>query len=661
MAAIRQLEAHVANLIAAGEVVERPASVVKELVENAIDAGASALTVEIQRGGMSLIRVTDNGCGIPADEVEVAFLRHATSKLSCAQDLEAIGTLGFRGEALAAIAAVSRLELLTRTAASPLGTALFLEGGVLREREESGCPEGTTMLVRDLFFNTPARLKFMKRDSAEGAAVFALVQRVALSHPHVSIKFLRDGKQELLTPGDGKLSSVLYNVFGRDFALGFTELSSKGEDISVTGFVSLPACCRGTRGYQHFIVNGRPIRSPLLAAAVEEAYQNQKMVGKFPACVLHVSVRPNSVDVNVHPAKTEVKFLSDRNVFDAVYYAVRSALEGEGRHPLLTMEAPNKVAASVSAPQKKPESMPIIPKGSFSQMNTQQFRDSAQPNGSVPLLMAPPRMGSPVQMETKQIAFSLPEEDPMEAKFAPPISPAPGVQEEKRQPVTIAPKDMSREAPKETDSTIPKEDPQGEAPPTVQPEQAAELPWRIAGEVMDTYLMVEQGESITFIDKHAAHERMHFDRMQREDYAPMAQSLLEPILLKLPPEESEALERNLARLKSYGFLLEPFGGDALMLRELPTELSPVHAEETLSELARAFLTGKRTTDKALRDQILHTLACKAAIKGGQKSATEELAVVAKAVMNGEVKYCPHGRPVAIVLTRAQLERRFGRA
>lgn len=661
MANIKQLDAHVANLIAAGEVVERPASVVKELVENAIDAGASALTVEIQRGGMSLIRVTDNGCGIPADEVEVAFLRHATSKLSCAQDLEAIGTLGFRGEALAAIAAVSRLELLTRTADSPLGTALLLEGGILREREESGCPEGTTMLVRDLFFNTPARLKFMKRDSAEGAAVFALVQRIALSHPNVSIKFLRDGKQELLTPGDGKLSSVLYSVFGRDFALGFTELSSKGEDISVSGFVSLPACCRGTRGYQHFMVNGRPIRSPLLAAAVEEAYQNQKMVGKFPACVLHVSVRPNSVDVNVHPAKTEVKFLSDRNVFDAVHYAVRSTLEGEGRHPLLTMEAPKKVVTPVSAPQKKLEGVPVVPKDSFSQRNTQQFRDSAQPKGSAPLLVAPPHMAVPVQMETKQTEFSLPIEDPIEPKFMPPSSPVPRAQEE-REPVMMVPREAIQDAPKmEAPPTLRKEAPPIEDPHITQPELEVELPWRIAGEVMDTYLLVEQGESIIFIDKHAAHERMHFDRMQKEDYAPMAQSLLEPILLKLPPEESEELERNLELLKGYGFLLEPFGGDDLMLRELPTELSPVHAEEALSELARAFLTGKRTTDKVLRDQILHTLACKAAIKGGQKSAPEELAVVAKAVMNGEVKYCPHGRPVAIVLTRAQLERRFGRA
>lgn len=661
MARIKQLDAHVANLIAAGEVVERPASVVKELVENAIDAGASALTVEIQHGGMSLIRVTDNGCGIPADEVEVAFLRHATSKLSCAQDLEAIGTLGFRGEALAAIASVSRLELLTRTAASPLGTALLLEGGALREREESGCPEGTTMLVRDLFFNTPARLKFMKRDSAEGAAVFALVQRIALSHPRVSMKFLRDGKQELLTPGDGKLSSVLYSVFGRDFALGFTELSAQGEDISVEGFVSLPACCRGTRGYQHFIVNGRPIRSPLLAAAVEEAYQNQKMVGKFPACVLHVTVRPNRVDVNVHPAKTEVKFLSDRTVFDAVYYAVRSALEGEGRHPLLGMEPTKKVTPSLSGAERKPERVPLPSKGGFSQMSTQQFRDSAQPKSTAPWpVVKQQRATAPAPVETKQIAFSLPKEEPAFPKVETPASPAPPAQEEKREPVTSMPQKPSREAPKEIDSsTIPNDEPKGEASP--QTERNVELPWRMAGEVMDTYLLVEQGESIYFIDKHAAHERMHFDRMQRQDYVPMAQSLLEPILLKLPPEESEALEQNLALLKDYGFLLEPFGGDALMLRELPTELSPTRAEETLSELARAFLTGKRTAENTLRDQILHTLSCKAAIKGGQKSAPEELAVVAKAVMNGEVKYCPHGRPVAIVLTRAQLERRFGRA
>ena len=325
MAKIKQLDPHMADLIAAGEVVERPASVVKELMENAIDAHATQLTVEIQNGGMTLIRVRDNGGGIPTEEVPIAFLRHATSKLSAPRDLEAIHTLGFRGEALAAIAAVSRVEIMTRPQEQEMGTALVLEGGALRTQEEVGCPVGTTMVVRDLFFNTPARLKFMKRDAAEGAAVFAALQKTALSHPEISIRFLRDGKQELHTPGDGKLSSVLYSVFGRDIALGFTAVESEGEEAQVSGFVSLPSCCRGTRGYQHFLLNGRPIRSRLLTAAVEEAYKNQKMVGKFPGCVLHLHLKANAVDVNVHPAKAEVKFLYEKKVFDAVHYAVRSA------------------------------------------------------------------------------------------------------------------------------------------------------------------------------------------------------------------------------------------------------------------------------------------------------------------------------------------------
>ena len=337
---ILQLDPHVADLIAAGEVVERPASVVKELMENAIDAGADALTVEIQHGGMSLIRVTDNGCGIAAAEAETAFLRHATSKLRTEYDLEAIGTLGFRGEALAAISAVSRIELLTRTAEEDLGAALSLEGGAVVHREEAGCPQGTTMVVRDLFYNTPARLKFLKKDTAEGAACFAMVQRVALSHPEVSVKFLRDGKQELLTPGDGQVQSALYAVLGRDMALGFTPVKGSGEDMSVSGFVSLPTCCRGTRGYQHFFVNGRYVKSRTMMAALEEAYANQKMVGKFPGCVLHLTTRLNAVDVNVHPTKQEVKFGSDKKVFDAVYYAVKSTLEADRTRPSLQVEPP---------------------------------------------------------------------------------------------------------------------------------------------------------------------------------------------------------------------------------------------------------------------------------------------------------------------------------
>ena len=369
MAAIRQLDPHVANLIAAGEVVERPASVVKELVENAVDAGATQVTVEIQHGGMSLVRVTDNGGGIPPEEAETAFLRHATSKLHTAGDLEAIGTLGFRGEALAAIAAVSRVELLSRTEETPLGIALALEGGLLRSREETGCPLGTTMIVRDLFFNTPARLKFMKRDAAEGAAVFALVQRLALARPQVSLKFIRDGKQELLTPGDGQLRSALYSVLGRDLALGFTPVTGSGEEVAVQGFVSMPACCRGTRGYQHFVLNGRPIRSRLLTAALEEAYKNQKMVGKFPGCVLHLNTKLSAVDVNVHPAKTEVKFLREKQIFDGVYYTVLSALEGERRHPTLPLEEKRPPATAIEVPPaQETKSVPL-------NLNAHQFRD----------------------------------------------------------------------------------------------------------------------------------------------------------------------------------------------------------------------------------------------------------------------------------------------
>ena len=337
---IQVLPAHVADLIAAGEVVERPASVVKELVENAVDAGAQAVTVEIQRGGMAMIRVTDDGRGIPADQCQTAFLRHATSKLRTPQDLAAIGTLGFRGEALAAIAAVARVELLTRPAGAQLGTALTIEGGEVFSQEPAGCPLGTTLVVRDLFYNTPARLNFMKRDAAEGAAVFALVQKLALSHPEVALKFFRDGKQELMTPGDGKLASALYAVLGRDMALGYTPVQGEGEEMSVTGYVSLPACCRGNRTYQHFFVNGRYIKSKLLTAALERAYENQRMVGKFPGCVLQLQVKASAVDVNVHPAKTEVKFLYERKVFDGVYYAVLSALQGEDRHPTLTFAPP---------------------------------------------------------------------------------------------------------------------------------------------------------------------------------------------------------------------------------------------------------------------------------------------------------------------------------
>ena len=663
---IQQLDSHVADLIAAGEVVERPASVVKELMENAIDAGADKLTVEIQHGGMTLIRVTDNGCGIDADEAPTAFLRHATSKLRTEYDLEAIGTLGFRGEALAAISAVSRMELLTRTADSPLGIALSLEAGVVTNQEEAGCPQGTTMVVKDLFYNTPARLKFMKKDSAESAACFAMVQRLALSHPEVSIKFLRDGKQDLLTPGDGKLQSALYAVLGRDLALGFTPVKGSGEDMTVTGFVSLPTCCRGTRGYQHFFVNGRYVKSRTMMAALEEAYANQKMVGKFPGCVLHLTTRLNAVDVNVHPTKQEVKFGSDKKVFDAVYYAVKSTLEADRSRPSALADSPRlapKAAQDTVTPHQT----------TFRTMTAEQFRKTAnKPAPSLPLhdfTARPAQTAQPVRAATRVAPTTppqpvRPEPKPAPAPTAPPVMAAvPDIPAKTTPPVEVAPETpraTTRVAPtvveKEPVPTIPPVEPQT----PIQPEPE-ETPWRMAGEVLNTYIIVEQGDKVLLIDKHAAHERMNFDRLKAAGYTPMVQTLLTPVVFTPPAEEGAALLAQLPLLERFGFEAEDFGGGAIIVRTAPDDVDAAAIPDVLLELAGRLITCGTADPDSARDALLHTMACKAAIKGGQKNGEAELLKVAKAVMAGEVKYCPHGRPVAIELTRSQIEKRFGRA
>ncbi len=693
---IKVLDSHVADLIAAGEVVERPASVAKELMENAIDAGANAVTVEISHGGMTFLRVTDDGCGITASQLATAFLRHATSKLRTEYDLEAIGTLGFRGEALAAISAVSRIDVMTRTPDSPLGASLSLEGGVLGAVEEAGCPLGTTMVVRDLFYNTPARLKFMKKDAAEGAAVFAVVQRVALSHPEVSVKFIRDGKQELLTPGDGQLQSAVYAVLGRELALGFLPVRGSGEEMAVTGFVSLPACCRGSRNYQFFFVNGRQVKSRLMMAALEEAYKNQKMVGKFPGCVLHLEMKLSAVDVNVHPAKTEVKFGNERRVFDAVYHAVLSALEKDNTHPAVAMEKP-KAHDTVTPNQT-----------TFRTMTAQQYRSG----GSLPLhdagrakpaasWTASPQFSTPAPVPVGKISTPTPKNATATEKDCPAAAERPAV---KAEPVEkIAPvlpvrdqcgevKCHNRMAPEDFDAaakpvkaqvqeplsvesafgclpvaealvgadiihpSVPEEkEPEGAS----QPEPEME-PWRVAGEVLNTYIIVEQGEKVLFIDKHAAHERMNFDRMEAQGYQPMVQTLLTPVTLRPAAEELEVLLQNLPLLEEFGFGAEDFGGGALIVRQAPFDVDVGDIESTLLDLAGKLLTTGRADPAAARDELLHTMACKAAIKGGWKTSPQELERVAQAVMTGAVKYCPHGRPVAIELTKKQLEKQFKR-
>ena len=645
---IQQLPSHVADLIAAGEVVERPASVVKELLENSIDAGAANVTVEIRSGGMSMIRVTDDGCGIAPEEAETAFLRHATSKIRTEYDLESIGTLGFRGEALAAVAAVSRVDLMSRTPDSALGIALSLEGGVVIEKEESGCPVGTTMVIRDLFFNTPARLKFVKRDAAEGAAVLAVVQNEALAHPEVAVTFIREGKTELRTPGDGQLKSALYSVFGRDIALGFIPVKGSGEGgITVTGFASMPVCCRGTRGYQHFFVNGRYIKSKTMTAALEQAYANQRMVGKFPGCVIHVNTRLSSVDVNVHPTKTEVKFVSERQIFDAVYHAVLSALGGsQSPRPTMELEKPKPVD-TVTANQ-----------------TALLLHDVARPAEKKPAAafltepVAPPRPAAPVRSEPVKPVYTAPvvQEAPAPAKKE---TPAPAVS------VPTAPIKTTSSAP----AAPVRQEPAAAQPPAVQstPEEAVSAvpeiePWKMVGEAFNTYIIVEQGGKLLLIDKHAAHERMWFDKLKSRDWRPMSQMLMTPVVFKPAPEEHAVLLEQTELLGEFGFEVEDFGGGALVVRQVPHDIDAAQTESALAELAgRLQTTGGRADPSAARDALLHTMACKAAIKGGQKNGPAELEKVARAVMNGEVKYCPHGRPVAIELTRAQLEKQFKRA
>ncbi len=665
---IKTLAPHVADLIAAGEVVERPASVVKELLENAIDAGATVVTVEIQRGGMAYIRVTDNGCGIPADQAETAFLRHATSKIQTEYDLEAIGTLGFRGEALAAISAVSRTELLTRTADSSLGISVTLEGGTVTEKQEAGCPLGTTMVVRDLFYNTPARLKFMKRDAAESAAVSGVVQRTALSHPEVSIRFLRDGKEELLTPGDGQLHSALYAVLGRDNALGYIPCQGTGEgDIFVFGFISLPTCCRGSRACQHFFVNGRYVKSRTMQAALEEGYKNQKMVGKFPGCVLHIRVGLGKVDVNVHPAKTEVKFQSEKYLFDAVYYAVRTALEGDQTRPALQV---------TERRERVPAHDTVTPNQTFfRQMTAQTYRQSAAAEQSAsrkkPLPLYSPATGWTDKPGTLRETPAVQRNGSVRRGTLPglnSLTPPPGAVSGGNSPGTekVQPPDQRMSGEKshldEEISQLKMAPAEGENPVVSESDVTPATPdWRVVGEVLNTYIIVEQGDSILMIDKHAAHERMNFDRLKAQDYRPMPQLLLTPLVFTPAPEEGAVLLEQLPLLAEFGFEVEDFGGGSLIVRQLPDGLDAGEGEAALCELAERLLTtGGRADPAAARDELLHTIACKAAIKGGWKTSQEEREIVARAVVSGQVKYCPHGRPVAIELTRYQLEKQFGR-
>ena len=636
MPQIQQLPAHIADLIAAGEVVERPASVCKELLENALDAGASAVSVELEKGGLTYLRVTDNGCGMAADQLPTAFLRHATSKLRTASDLAAIHTLGFRGEALAAISAVSRLDVFSREPSSDAGARLHLEGGVPGEVTAAGCPVGTTICVRDLFYNTPARMKFMKKDSAEGAAASAVVTQLALSHPDVSFKLLRDGAEVLHTPGNGELLPAVYAALGREFALSLLPVSGSNGDVKVSGFVTKPLAGHGTRARQLFFVNGRLVKSQLLTAAVEEGYRNRLLKGKFPGCVLHITLPADAVDVNVHPAKTVVKFVSDKTVFDAVYHTVTSALDEEGRPP-------------------KPAEKPF-----FQAMTAAEFRarpDAPAPKNAVEIPAGRAIGSAPARTYTPAPAPAAPvlevrDVAPEPGKpFTAPAS-RPGTVYHITPPAAVA-------APEP--EPVPEPEPEQQAIEMPDVPAREEAPWRIAGEVLKTYIICEDGDgAVWLIDKHAAHERVRFDALKASPVPPMEQQLLTPAAVTLSGEEYGAVLENLPLLERCGFRCEDFGDGTVLVRALPDDVPAAEAASTLEEMAQKLLL-QRADPETLRDELLHTIACKSAIKAGMTSDVTELAALVRRVQSGEIRYCPHGRPVAAKLTRYELEKMFKRA
>ena len=640
MPQIQQLPAHIADLIAAGEVVERPASVCKELLENALDAGASAVSVELEKGGLTYLRVTDNGCGMAAEQLPTAFLRHATSKLRTASDLAAIHTLGFRGEALAAIAAVSRLDVFSREPSAEAGARLHLEGGVPGEVTAAGCPVGTTICVRDLFYNTPARMKFMKKDSAEGGAASAVVTQLALSHPDVSFKLLRDGQEVLHTPGNGELLPAVYAALGRDFALSLLPVSGSNGDVRVSGFVTKPLAGHGTRARQLFFVNGRLVKSQLLTAAVEEGYRNRLLKGKFPGCVLHITLPPEAVDVNVHPAKTVVKFVSDKTVFDAVYHTVTSALDEEGRPP-------------------KPAEKPF-----FQTMTAAEFR--ARPDAPAPKsAVAVPEgraVGSAPARTYAPVSAPAPAAPVLEVRDVAPEADKPFTAPTSRPSAVYH---ITPPAPAAVPEPVPAPEPEPEpAQQTIElPDAPAreEAPWRIAGEVLKTYIICEDGDgAVWLIDKHAAHERVRFDALKASPVPPMAQQLLTPAAVNLDGEAYSAVLDNLPLLERCGFQCEDFGGGTVLVRALPDDVPAAEAASTLEELAQKLLL-QRADPEGLRDDLLHTIACKSAIKAGMTSDVTELAALVRRVQSGEIRYCPHGRPVAAKLTRYELEKMFKRA
>ena len=662
MSKVRLLDKHTAELIAAGEVVERPSSVVKELVENCIDAHATVVTVEIKHGGASFLRVTDNGEGIAPDDVPTAFLRHATSKIRVGTDLDSIATLGFRGEALASICAVSKVEVITRTADSDEGVHYVIEGGDEKENEPIGCAVGTTFIVREMFYNTPARRKFLKSDKSEGNAIAAVLDRVAMSHPEISFRFIREGREVLLTPGDGRLKSAIHAVYGRDFTAGLLPVKYRYNNISVEGFISKPVNARPNRAMQIFFINGRYVRSNTMQRALEEACKGAVMIGKYPACVLGISLDCSAVDVNVHPAKLEVRFTEEKPIYEAVYFAVKSSLT--------EFDAPRDVELP---PVRRVSASPNMHEYSGVQIDLNQAvrseairslaEKAARPQSTAE---RPDRFA---QMKVNDPVTSLP------ADHSFPAPPPPTYE----QAVRAAEPEIHGTLPPEKSEPLPISDIPSD-PPKAEPRQEEEsagptgitetaekadsfiLPeYRIVGEIFNTYILIESGGELILIDKHAAHERLIYERLLRQRENPESQMLLTPIPVTLDKNQYDAVTQSLALLAGAGFEVEDFGMGTVLLRSVPTILSGDDAEGAFLEIAGQLRAGRTSVTTERIDWIFHTVACKSAVKGGDRNLPGELAELVLTLINHpDVRYCPHGRPIFVSLKQREIEKYFGR-
>ena len=711
MAVIHVLDKHTAELIAAGEVVERPASVVKELLENSIDAGASQITVSIESGGVKLIEISDNGTGIEAEYISTAFIRHATSKIQTPDDLVSIHTLGFRGEALASIASVARVELTTRTEQDEFATVYRIEGGEELSREPGARAVGTTIRVQDLFYNTPARMKFLKKDSSEGTFVADTVTHVALSHPEVSIKFIREGKLQYVTPGDGQLRGAAYSVLGREFSRDLVEVDNQEGVYHIRGLITPPKSCRASRSMQHFYINGRYVRNRTIMAGMEMAFKGTMMQGKFPGGILLLDMPADLVDVNVHPAKIEVRFARENDIFDVVYHAVKLALAQPGtgeRHFTFEETKTNEKSKIKLSDGESPEN--AVKKNNFTGLSAiipgqaepgTLHEHTPQPQRSFPPAPAEASPSRPAPASHPDI-LSLPgtaEEKPTEHSWTTVASGLPIRQDATLHSPAPAPTESEPKAPAfaaalgegaldiEPDSAdLPEHQdhmaawdpaPKEEMPAAPAPQQtsAAEdtpeqlgfdvqegpAPLRYVGEIFKTYILAERGEEICIIDKHAAHERQLFEKLAANYGDVPAQLLLEPLVVELSAEEKTALLSNLELLESAGLEIDDFGGNSVFLRSVPADVEQGSAEDLLVELADKLSKGSRDALSEKTEWVLHSISCRAAIKAGDKTSPQELMALAEKILSGEVPpFCPHGRPCVLKLTRKELEKQFGR-